>query len=119
VVYPKFSQADIMVLLSERSYDRVKDLIGPLTKVIYNTDFIKQKMPKKYQGFAFDTLANELGNHRVFNMLVLGQLVRLMDSLPLAAVIKQIHISFAAKYTQQPQLKTINEVALNQGYNLL
>jgi len=119
ITYPKFTTADIVVLLSNRSYERTQQHIGSQTKVFYNTDFVEQKLPKSYRGFAFDKLANELGSHRAFNMIVLGQVVKLMDSLPLAAVIKQTHLKFVDKYKNKPELKKLNELAIKKGYDLV
>lgn len=119
VSYPKFSKADILILLSDRSVDRVEQHIGPDTIVFYNLDFVERKLPKRYKGYHFNELAREMGNTRLFNMIVLGLLIKTMDSIPLQTIIKEAHKKFASKYTNKPELKELNEKAIKYGYNLV
>ncbi|MFW0862422.1 MAG: 2-oxoacid:acceptor oxidoreductase family protein [Candidatus Komeilibacteria bacterium] len=119
ISYPKFSIADIMVLLSDRSIDRVEQHIGPKTSVFYNMDFVERKLPKKNKGFHFNEMAREMGSTRLFNMIVLGLVVKTMDSIPLQTIIKEAHNKFAKKYVAKPELKKLNEEAIKYGYNLV
>ncbi|MFH1667580.1 MAG: 2-oxoacid:acceptor oxidoreductase family protein [Candidatus Komeilibacteria bacterium] len=118
ISYPKFETADIVVLLSDRSYDRVKSHIGKQTKVIYNKDFINQRLPFKFKGYAFDKLANELGEHRTFNMFILGKVVKMLDTFELEDIIATTHEKFVAKYEKLVGLKDFNEKAIRAGFNL-
>jgi len=119
ISYPKFSKADIMFILSDRAIDRVEEHIGSDTVVFYNLDFVDRKVPKKYQGYHFNELAREMGNTRLFNMIVLGLLVKTMDSIPLQIIINEAHKKFAGKYANRPELKEFNEKAIKYGYNLV
>lgn len=119
ISYPKFSIADILVLLSDRSIDRVEQHIGANTTVFFNKDFVSRKLSKKYKGFYFNKQARELGSTRLFNMIVLGLIVKTIDSIPLSAIIKEAHNKFASKYKAQPALKMLNEDAIKYGYNLI
>ncbi len=119
ISYPKFDKADIMVLLSDRSVDRVKQHIGPDTKVFYNKDFVDRKLPKKYIGYNFNKQAQEMGSTRLFNMIVLGLVVKTMDSIPLQTIINHAHKKFASKYIAKPDMNKLNEEAIKYGYNLI
>ena len=116
--YPKFIIADIAVFLSERSIARAEDYVNNKSVIIYNKDFVKSA-PKGAKGYAFDTLANEMGSNRVMNMLVLGLIVRhIKDILSLEYIKKEVNKKLAHKYKQYPELKKMNIAALEAGYNL-
>jgi len=119
ISYPKFDKADIVILLSDRSIDRAEQHISPSTVVFYNMDFVERKLPNRYIGFHFNELAREMGSTRLFNMIVLGLVVKTMDSIPLQTIIKEAHNKFAGKYETNPDLKRSNEEAIKYGYNLV
>lgn len=122
IVYPKFSTADILVWLSERSIKRTEQYLGKNTKVIYNSGFIKKFKNQKYISINFDELANNLGNHRTMNMIVLGMLMNpklepgLNDWLNLEKLKLIINQKFEKYYQKNPKLKQLNEQAFNIGY---
>jgi len=118
ISYPKFDKADILFILSDRSIDRVQQHISKDTIVFYNMDFVDRKLPKQYKGFHFNEMARELGNTRLFNMIVLGLLVKTMDSIPLQTIINEAHKKFVSKYKGKPDMKKMNENAIKYGYNL-
>jgi 2-oxoglutarate ferredoxin oxidoreductase subunit gamma len=119
ILYPKFTKSDIMVLLSDRSIDRVQQHITADTIISYNKDFVARKLPKKYKGYNFNKLANELGDARLLNMIVLGWVVKQMDSIPLESIIREAHKKFASKYKSKPELKQLNEKAIKYGFELV
>ncbi|OIO46680.1 MAG: hypothetical protein AUJ28_02165 [Parcubacteria group bacterium CG1_02_37_51] len=118
ISYPKFETADVAILLSDRSYERIKQHIGQQTKVIYNKDFITRRLPFKFKGYRFDQLANDLGEHRVFNMLILGKLVKMINIFELEDIINTTHQKFASKYEKNQKLKEFNAQAIEMGYQL-
>lgn len=119
ISYPKFTKADIMVLLSDRSIDRVQQHIDTDTIVSYNKDFVSRKLSTKYKGYNFNKLAQKLGSTRLFNMIVLGWVVKQMDSIPLQSIITGAHKKFAGKYKAKPEMKKLNEAAIKYGFELV
>ncbi len=123
IYYPKFLKADIMIILSERAFKRANDYINKDSIVIYNTDLINDPEIKKIKnsyGFAFDTLSKEIGSQRVMNMIVLGSIMKTVkDFVNLQEVKKSIEHVFGDKYKTNPNLKIMNEKALESGYNLI
>ncbi|MCD4705151.1 2-oxoacid:acceptor oxidoreductase family protein [bacterium] len=116
--YPKFIIADIAIFLSERSVARSEDYVNQNSIIIYNKDFVK-KSPKNAKGYAFDSLANEMGNNRVMNMLVLGVIAQYIKNiLSLEDIKAEVNKKLAHKYKQYPKLKKMNIEALEKGYNL-
>lgn len=118
ISYPKFATADVAILLSDRSYERIKQHIGQQTKVIYNKDFINKRLPFKFKGYQFDKMANDLGEHRTFNMFILGKLIKMIDRFDLEDIIATTHEKFAGKYEKSVELKEFNAKAIKAGYQL-
>lgn len=116
--YPKFIIADIAVFLSERAVKRADDYINKNSIIIYNKDFVKIT-PKGAKGYAFDTLANEIGSNRVMNMIVLGVIVKhIKNIISLENIKKEVNKKLAYKYKKYPELKKMNIKALKKGYKL-
>ena len=112
-----------MVILSERAFKRTSDYINKDSIVIYNADLINDptiKKIKKSYGFTFDTLSKEIGSLRVMNMIVLGTIMKtIKDFIKLGDAKKSINRVFGDKYIKNPNLKVLNEKALELGYNLI
>ena len=123
IYYPKFLKADIMIILSERAFKRADDYINKDSIIIYNADLIKDptiKQLKNSYGFAFDTLSKEVGSQRVMNMIVLGTIIKsIKDFIGLDDVKKLVDHKFESKYTQKPELKILNDKAIELGYGLM
>jgi 2-oxoglutarate ferredoxin oxidoreductase subunit gamma len=116
--YPKFIIADIAIFLSERSIARAEDYVDQNSIIIFNKDFVKTT-PKGSQGYAFDSLANEMGSNRVMNMLVLGLIAKhIKDILSLEDIKTEVNKKLVHKYKQYPELKKMNIAALEAGYKL-
>lgn len=124
IVYPKFSIADILVWLSNRSVNRTKQYAGGNTLVIYNKSYINNISNKKYLGINFDQLGNEIGSNRVINMLVLGVLLNpklkngLSQWLDFNQLKNSLNKKFEKSYKNNPGLKELNEKALLKGANI-
>jgi len=86
VVYPKFAKADILAILSERSWERVKDYIDPQTKVIKETN----------------------------NMTVLGKINKIGKIVSQENLIKALDQRFAKQFAQNPQLRELDIKALTE-----
>lgn len=123
IYYPKFLKADIMIILSERAFKRADDYINKDSIVIYNTDLIKDPEIKKIKnshGFAFDKLSKEVGSQRVMNMIVLGAIIKtIKDFVDIKDAQKSIDHKFESKYAQKPELKVLNDKAIELGYRLI
>lgn len=125
IVYPKFSQADILVWLSDRAVKRTEQYQNKNTLVIYNQGFVHNLRNKDYLPINFDKLGTEIGSNRVINMLLLGLLFNpkldknLSQWLKLEKVKDYIHKKFAKFYEKNPEIKNLNEKALLKGYQLI
>lgn len=123
IYYPKFLKADIMIVLSERAFKRADDYINKDSIVIYNTDLVKSQNIKKIKnsyGFQFDKLSKELGSGRVMNMIVLGTIIKtIKEYVDIKDAQKSINHILEDKYIKNPELKILNEKAIEMGYGLI
>jgi len=124
IVYPKFSQADILIWLSDRAVKRTEQYLGKNTIVIYNQGFVHNLRNKGYLAVNFDKLGTEIGSNRVINMLLFGLLfnphlkINLGNWLKFNKIKDNIQKKFAKYYEKNPKLKDWNERALIKGYQL-
>ena len=98
VVYPKFDQADVLAILSGRSKKRVKDHIGPNTKVILGPavkNGKKSKLPP-----------------RTWNVVVLGEINRQGKIVKKESLVKAMEEKFARQFQKNPELRKLDLEAL-------
>lgn len=86
VVYPKFAKADILAVLSERSWERIKDYLAPETKIIKETN----------------------------NMSVLGKINKIGKIVSQENLIKALDQRFAKQFAQNPGLRELDIKALTK-----
>lgn len=98
VVYPKFEQADILAILSERSRERVRDYIGAKTKVILGPAVkggIKTNLPPK-----------------VWNIVVLSRVNKVEKLVKAESLKRAMEERFARQFAQNPELKELDLKAI-------
>ena len=122
IAYPKFEKADLWVVLSQRSVERIKPWLKDGTKCIVNSFLVKDLSELKgHQVFEVDaeTIAREqLKNPRTFNMVVMGAMVGLIPGLDDQAFEQAMEEHFASKYARKPELKEANHRAFRIGYEI-
>ena len=100
VVYPKFAKADILAVLADRSWERVKDYLDQQTKVIKGPAFKggeKSNFPPK-----------------VWNIVVLGKINKIGRVVLQENLIQALENRFAKQFEKKPELKELDLKALNQ-----
>lgn len=98
VVYPKFQKADLLVVFSDRSVDRVRRYQSPQTKVIKGPamkDGLKTKFPA-----------------RVWNIFLLGEVNRQGMIVKKESLVKAMNERFEKHFRQNPELKKLDLRAL-------
>lgn len=125
IVSPKFNESDIYVIVSSRDIERSLRYIGHDTNVIYDKDLItldvKRELLKKSESAAamnaFELATNQL-TERSFNIVILGMLIGLVDTNLKDIIEKMMDKKFEKYYQKRPELKKMNDKALNLGFNL-
>jgi 2-oxoglutarate ferredoxin oxidoreductase subunit gamma len=120
---PKFTIADIVVALSRRAVERVRQHVGPDTLLVYDSGLeedVRQVYGEKQKrlGVPALTIAQEEMHPRVFNVIILGVVAGISDFLPRPAIEQALERQFGHKFIQDPSLKELNYRALERGLGL-
>lgn len=112
LIFPKFAQADIMVVLCQRAVPRVERYFNKKTLYIYDSVLLKHKGI----GIKATSLAREL-NPKVFNTIILGFL---LTKLPIKkeSVIEGMKEVLGQKFKKNPEIRKLNLKALELGSQL-
>ena len=115
--FPKFQYADIIIILTQRAIDRVKEYIKKDTIIIADETLVKNDSLKGTQDVIMIPalkLASDNLVPRVFNTIILGALGAILkiDSKSLK---ESVQSELSEKYKKSPELKHFNERALEIG----
>ncbi|CEP67791.1 2-oxoacid:acceptor oxidoreductase, gamma subunit,pyruvate/2-ketoisovalerate [Moorella glycerini] len=120
---PKFTTGDIVVALSHRAVERVRQYVGDKTLLVYEAgleDDVRQVYGKRQRRLAVPALAiaQEEMHPRVFNVIILGVLVGVTGFLERRDVEQALERQFGHKFAQDPGLRELNYRALERGYEI-
>lgn len=121
IVYPKFERADMAIVLSGRSIEQIKRFLTSDTVLIYNDTLVSQLhlegVKSKIQSRVDATNIAKQINPRVFNIIMLGKIVKEIKVIDLESIKKELRAIFGGKYKEKPELEEQNNDALEIGYN--
>lgn len=120
---PKFTTGDIVVALSARAVERVRQYVGDKTLLVYEAgleDDVRSFYGEKQRRLAIPALliAQEEMHPRVFNVIILGVLVGITGFLKIEDVQQALERQLGHKFAQDPSLRELNYRALARGYDL-
>lgn len=117
--FPKFQNADILVILAERAIPRVREYITKDTLIIHDETLVSEDSLKdiKNQKISIPALkiAEEKLTGRVMNMIVLGFLADMVGGISKEFLLEAVNTSLSGKYKKNPELKHFNERAIEIG----
>ena len=120
--YPKFAKADLWVVLSQRAIDRIYGYLQDGTEVIVNSFLVKDlSRIERWNPRAIDAgriAKEEFRRPRVFNMIIMGAMLKRIPGLDKAKFEAALDHVFASKYAKDPSLKELNKKAFDKGYEL-
>ena len=115
---PIISEADLMLIMDERSLLDYQGLIAHDGVLVLNSALISREpechCKRVYQVPAYE-IAGELGNTKAANIVALGFIAGLLSMIPYEAVEQEVARCFA----QKPKLIPLNLSALKKGYELI
>jgi len=118
--YPKFSKADMWVALSQRAVDRIYPYLQDGTQVIVNSFLVRDTSRidawKPHRVDAGRIAKEELKKPRVFNMIMMGAMVKLIPGVDKDKFKTALDKTFKSKYEKDPSLKELNAKAFDIGY---
>lgn len=121
---PKFEKADIVVALSGRAVRRTRQYVGPETIFIYDThaDVREEELPKEAKRLipipGIEVARKEL-HPRVFNILIMGALIKLTSIVGLEDAKKALEKRLGHRFEKDPSLRELNYRALEKGMALV
>jgi 2-oxoglutarate ferredoxin oxidoreductase subunit gamma len=120
--YPKFAKADLWVVLSQRAIERIYPYLKDDTKVIVNS-FLVKDISKIRNWYPLEINAGEIAmkqlkRPRVFNMVMMGAMVKTIPGLDKAKFIDALKRQFKSKYDTDPTLEALNAKAFEIGHGL-
>jgi len=120
--YPKFAKADLWVALSQRAVPRIFNYLKDDTRIIVNSFLVKDiSQIVKWNPRLIDAgriAKEELKKPRVFNMIMMGAMVKSIPGLDKDKFLAGIEKQFKSKYEKDPGLKDLNNKAFEIGYKL-
>ena len=123
IPFPKFNKADLWVVLSQRSIDRIFDYLQDGTRIVVNSYLVKDLTriaAWKPQAIDATTIArSQFQKPRTFNMIIMGAMLRSIPGLGLEAFGQALEKVFGEKYERDPSMRDLNQKALNAGYDLI
>ena len=112
VVYPKFEKADLLVIFSDRSYPRVKNYIGPKTKVFVGPTVSKNLVPNS------QPVSGGKHSPKVYNIIILGKILKETNVVEMETIKKTMEERLAHHFKKNPKLRELDFEALEFGYGL-
>lgn len=119
---PRFSKADIVMMLSDRAIDRCGCYVDKNTTVVYDPSVCTKKPEmeaKEIIGIPANQIANDELTSRVFNIIVLGAIVKATNVMELKYVKAAMEHAFGKKFEAKPELRELNYKALDRGMELI
>lgn len=122
---PKFKTGDVVIALSDRAIFRTKRYVGPDTIFVYDSSIegiteadLPDNAKKVLSIPALDVAKGEL-HPRVFNVIIMGAVVKATDVVPIDEVKAAIEKKLGAKFEQNPKLRELNYKAMERGAELV
>ena len=114
---PIISEANVMLIMDERSLGDYQALMAGDGTLILNSSMIEKEPSCKCRDIKkvpFYDIAQELGNVKTANIVALGYIAKMLPMIPYENIAAEVEKSFAKK----PKLIPINLEALHMGYEL-
>jgi Pyruvate/2-oxoacid:ferredoxin oxidoreductase gamma subunit len=113
---PLVTSPNMLLAMNEPSLKKFVATVQPGGWILYNGDAIPADCGRddvKALAFPFTHIANEMGEPRVANMVILGTLLEIADALPQASVDAALH-----RLVRHTRWLEIDERALARGREL-
>ena len=119
----KFAKGDIIIMLSDRAIERCAQYVDPDNSIVIYDDSVCETKPtfkaKEIIGIPATRMALEKLSPRVFNMIILGVIVKATGIIKVDSCKKAMEDAFGKKFETKPELKELNMKALQTGMDLI
>ena len=112
ITYPVIDKTDILVAFSQEAFNFYYPHTKDNSLIFLNSDLIKLKEKRKnVYKIPASTLAKELNNEKVLNMIILGALIKVTGIVSKNSIIKSISDTVSEKFQK------LNILAIEKGYS--
>ena len=119
----KFAKGDIIIMLSDRAIDRCAQYVDPEKSVVIYDSSLCLKKPefkaKEIIAIPAHQMAIEKLNTRVFNIIILGVIVKATGVVKVETCKAAIEQALGKKFDAKPELRELNHKALEAGMDLI
>ncbi|TYP59857.1 2-oxoacid:acceptor oxidoreductase family protein [Thermosediminibacter litoriperuensis] len=113
IAYPEVLDPDVVLTLSQQAYDLYKNKVRKDCWLIYDSDTITgEGVSDKEFGFPITTVAVELRNTRILNMIALGILVKLTGIVSVESILRSLEKNIPS------QFRDVNLRAFQRGLEM-
>jgi len=123
IPFPKFSKADILIVLCQRAVKRTEKYITDYTLYIYETGQINKKdlahIKCKKIGLNAQDFSKKYLSQKVSNMIYLASVVQTLGNISWPSVFKAVEKELGAKIMNDPALHKLNFKALEVGKKMI
>jgi len=115
---PRVEEADTLVMMNQPSYERFRPILKPGGILLLNTSMTEPRQeledasPAREVSIPATRIANELGNVRVANTVMLAAFAEVRDGVPPEACWKALEASLSGRHKH---LLDVNRQAFEQG----
>lgn len=121
IPYPKFSKADILIVLRRRAIKTIASFISPETIILFDSSTIPRisldQKSSKVLGIPATKLAKERFKPKVLNIIVLGVLAGKFLNLDKRIVWSEIEKQLGTKFARSAELRKFNKEAMEFGFD--
>jgi len=122
IAFPKFRDADLLVILRKRALKLVLGFIRPSTQIVFDSSTIPRRLIAQKNVKVFGIPATKIAKDKfkpfVLNIIVLGALANSIFGLDKAFIWSLVRKQLETKFAKKPELEEINKKALEYGYEL-
>ncbi|MBD3213117.1 MAG: 2-oxoacid:ferredoxin oxidoreductase subunit gamma [Candidatus Lokiarchaeota archaeon] len=111
--FPLFDEVDILVAFSQDAFNHFYPSAKKESIILINEDLVETNVnEKKIYRITANTLAEELNNSKVINIIILGSLLKITNIVSKKSLTKAIETSVPQNY------KKVNIDGFEKGYNI-
>jgi 2-oxoglutarate ferredoxin oxidoreductase subunit gamma len=112
ITFPEVTTPDVLVLMSEASYEKFSEDVKPATLMIIDPDTVRSRPEREHCEIPATRTASDLGNKIAANMVMLGAVVAMTD------VVEMDSLKSAIKDMLPPSTHELNSKAVDKGFEL-
>jgi 2-oxoglutarate ferredoxin oxidoreductase subunit gamma len=119
----KFKTADLVIILRERAVGSIVSYVNPHTAIVFDSSTIDhKKLPKNHKellGIPATAIAKEKFIPRVFNVIVLGAISKLVYDMDKKCLWQALEKYLGKKFVADKKIRELNLSALDEGMNFI